>query len=1051
MRQHVFTYSLLRDRRLVIGLLATLCICVFFWAGSRYPSLQGKVDAGALSALETPLSFERHFEADRLNGGFATRVVSTTLEWLYTNRQGMAFGLVFAALVVTLLPLFPGISKDGHLSPIFRGALLGVPLGVCANCAAPIGLSMMRPDRSPAMGLSLIISSPSFNIIVLSMLLAQFPWYLVAIKLASVVALLLALPLLLKYSHKNSSLTAQSRSLVSNWANLGSAPNPGGREGSTSFISAMAWFSHQFLRNLMLVAIKFVPLMVLAGFLGALVIELFPWEMFSSSADKIGRTERILMLGGTAVVGAFLPVPIAFDIVICAGLIAAGTPHYVVGALLVTLGVFSVYPWMLVGKGSSWKTANMLMLGVIAVGVLGGLAAHKIEPWHQQQQQLRLFDILARSAGHTAVVADDAESPAPDSLAAVARLPGCTSIASVGAMVRLTHCPDKQIVTPGSDLAFSIFDASSAGLSIPSANVDGISNLTTGNFGGIATGDINQDGWPDLAVASMSGVRVFTNSGGHFEPILNAPTAIDVGAGVVALVDLNNDALPELVVGTSGEGVRVFFNDKGMFSADRSAHILSGYDGFINALAFADIDGDGHLDIVIGAAWGSNGAIDEANNRNYIAYNRRGLFELEPLPGPGGETLSMLAHDVDGDGWTDLLVGNDFAWPDMDYKNDFGQLRLRSPTDPFARSHTSTSTMSLDAAARDGAEETLVYSGQIAFGSMGRAGRGALVKADVEDNCLLYRSTFVRSDCLRNVAVTSAIIKARRSKNFGHCDGLGANAIWCALGAWDQIIPPPCEQIPAEIAPFGLRHCEIKRAARDVDRKAFFDSLVHEPVPQRINFNSLYGYSSLGVTDIEEAAGASVGGWSWNSQFIDLDADGYQDILIATGIWMNPSSWSGWRYYRGRGEAFDRVSEVFEGFDLPTAAWVAVDYDRDGDRDIIALPTLLSPLIYKNEASRGRSVEIVLDSACGVRSGVGAKVTAFVGDRKISRWVKASGGYASHGGESVHFGLGEAPHINKLLIELPRQPVIVIEAVIPPGQTTVAIDQCSSKFVVETR
>jgi len=1043
-----------KDQRVIAGIFIALCLCAFFWGSSRYPSLQGKADAGALSALETPLGFERHFapaEADHL----PARVAATALEWLYTNREGMAFGLLFAAIVVTLLPLFPA-DNDGRFSSVFKGALLGAPLGVCANCAAPVGVSMMGPGRSPATGLSLIISSPSFNIIILGMLWAQFAWYLVAIKMLSVFFLLfVAVPLVVRFSSSGGRLplpsdSALSKNTLSRVLSLDPAPadsQSGGWRGGMG--AAFYWFAGRFLRNLAVVAIRFVPLMLLAGLLGALIVELFPWSHFGAALGGLGLLEKALMLGGVSLMGAFLPVPIAFDIVICAALLAAGAPDYIVGALLVTLGVFSVYPWMLVGRNLSWRAANMLMLGVIAVGVVGGFAGHKAGAWHGHQQQLRLFEILAQSGSVSATVAS-VPVPASKGLSEIAGLPACSTIDSGGASARLVHCPDTQPANPGADHAFTVTDASSVGLSVPPASADALMQISASYFGGIASGDINQDGWPDLAVAGTSGVRVFMNIGGRFEPVSLAWKGEQRAAGAVALVDLNNDRLPELVIGTSGAGLKIFLNDEGRFSADRSMQLLPDYEGFIHALAFADIDADGFLDIVVGTAWGADRPAAQINNKNYLAYNRGEHFELVALPGLGGETLSLLLHDFDGDGWVDLLAGNDFEWPDEAYKNEAGQLRLRASTDPFIRPDSTLTTMSLDVAAREASNEMLLYSAQIAFGAMSARWTSDSSQAEVADHCSIYGRAEISAACRRNIAIATMTLQARRSKNFSYCSDLGADAIWCALGAWDQIILPSCDDIPADFAPIAHRACLLRRAA-GYGNTAFSNSLLSDYLPQRRNYNALYRYSPVGATAVDGAAGASIGGWSWNSRFTDLDADGFQDILIAGGAWMDPSSWSGWRYYRGAEQGFELAPEPLAGVDLPMIAWVAADFDRDGDRDIVALPALLSPLLYNNEASRGQSAEIALDMGCGVRSGVGTKVSAFVQGRKMSRWVGASGGYASHGGQSVHFGLAQASHIDSLVLEIPGREPVVIDAPIPPGRTTVYMDNCAASELAAHR
>ena len=87
-----------------------------------------------------------------------------------------------------------------------------------------------------------------------------------------------------------------------------------------------------------------VPLMFLAGFLGAVAATLVPIETFSTLGFGL------IGLFGVALLGLFLPVPIAFDVVICTALLAAGVPPGYVMALLFTLGIFSIYSGFIRGN-----------------------------------------------------------------------------------------------------------------------------------------------------------------------------------------------------------------------------------------------------------------------------------------------------------------------------------------------------------------------------------------------------------------------------------------------------------------------------------------------------------------------------------------------------------------------------------------------------------------------------------------------------------------------------------------------------------------------------
>src|SRR5256714_173092 len=183
------------DARIVLTFAIIATTCAIFWLGSRYPSLQSKAGADPDEALSTPLGFEGHFPEPRADQKFK-RVLWVAAEWGVTNKQGMTFGILLAAALLTIVPLLPR-PRGGKFAGAVQGMLLGAPLGVCVNCAAPIGQAMLKGGSRVEIALATMFASPSFNVIVLGMLLALFPWYLAALKVAtSLVMVLVVVPYL---------------------------------------------------------------------------------------------------------------------------------------------------------------------------------------------------------------------------------------------------------------------------------------------------------------------------------------------------------------------------------------------------------------------------------------------------------------------------------------------------------------------------------------------------------------------------------------------------------------------------------------------------------------------------------------------------------------------------------------------------------------------------------------------------------------------------------------------------------------------------------------
>ena len=137
--------------------------------------------AGAIQ-LEDSLSFEAKFPVSK-DAGVIERVFWSTLNWVNTNKKGMTFGVLFASAMLTALAYLRQRSFRNGFANSFMGMLIGAPLGVCVNCAAPIGRGLYAAGLRAETTLSAMIASPTLNVIVLTMLFSLFPPYMAAMKI----------------------------------------------------------------------------------------------------------------------------------------------------------------------------------------------------------------------------------------------------------------------------------------------------------------------------------------------------------------------------------------------------------------------------------------------------------------------------------------------------------------------------------------------------------------------------------------------------------------------------------------------------------------------------------------------------------------------------------------------------------------------------------------------------------------------------------------------------------------------------------------------------
>ena len=362
----------LNNMRILLVLAVLVATATMFWSGSRYPSLNEKAIMGGSAALEDPLSFEASLQTQP-GDPLPQRILFSTVNWVETNLEGMTFGLVIGACLLTLIGL---ISVRGHRNGYVNsalGVLVGTPLGVCVNCAAPVAKGMHDGGARLETTLATMFSSPTLNIVVVSMLLSIFPPYLVVIKLTlTLVFILLVVPWLSRR------VFSDERALTYDDSLCAIAPaEPSEPDGSLA--SALFMTGSDLIKNLWYVVSRTVPMMLIAGALGAVAANVLPLQTLVDLEPTVASLVLV------ALVGIFLPVPVAFDIVVVAVLISTGVPMIYSMTLLFTLGIFSIYPFMIVWRSISAKVAIVLTLVLIAMGIAGGVVADRIHQAELQQ------------------------------------------------------------------------------------------------------------------------------------------------------------------------------------------------------------------------------------------------------------------------------------------------------------------------------------------------------------------------------------------------------------------------------------------------------------------------------------------------------------------------------------------------------------------------------------------------------------------------------------------------------------------------------------------
>ncbi|MGI9273015.1 MAG: permease [Woeseiaceae bacterium] len=369
------------NKRIFFIVAVIIATAVTFWSGSRYPSLDEKAIMGGAANLEDPLSFEASIQIQP-DDGAAKRIVYTTINWIETNLEGMAFGLMIGASFLTLIGMIPARGHRNGIVNTLIGVAVGAPLGVCVNCSAPVAKGMHDGGARLETTLATMFSSPTLNVIILTMLFAIFPLYMTVIKLTqTLVFILVLMPLLSRFVFR------EERGQTYDDTVCAITPPPAARSDE-SWLSAFQGSIVLLVRNLAYVVVRTVPLMLLAGLLGAVVVHLVPLPTL------VDFDPTFLSVVAVALVGVFLPVPVAFDLVLVAVLISAGAPMIYSMTLLFTLGIFSIYPFFIVWNTISRRVAVVLAAVLFVIGIAGGYVADNIH-----QAELRdMLDFLEQES-----------------------------------------------------------------------------------------------------------------------------------------------------------------------------------------------------------------------------------------------------------------------------------------------------------------------------------------------------------------------------------------------------------------------------------------------------------------------------------------------------------------------------------------------------------------------------------------------------------------------------------------------------------------------------